>query len=133
MLEEILAYTDLVLFDVKHLDPEMHRNGTGVENDLLLANLRKTIDARKARVWIRIPLIPGYNDSEEHARSVATAMARMPVEKISLLAYHEWGKPKYDFLGRDYPLEAKVIEDQDRLERMRDILEAEGISVTIGH
>jgi hypothetical protein len=55
------------------------------------------------------------------------------VEKISLLAYHEWGKPKYGFLGRDYPFEAKVIEDQERLERMRDILEAEGLSVTIGH
>ena len=55
------------------------------------------------------------------------------MEKISLLAYHEWGKPKYDFLGRDYPFEAEVIEDQERLERMRDILEAEGLSVTIGH
>lgn len=163
VLEEILAYTDLVLFDVKHLDPEMHRKGTGVTNDLILENLRRMTASRQARVWIRIPLIPGYNDSEEHARAVATAMAKMPgrgirgqslnsnagtgrqspssvtvpefpcVEKISLLAYHEWGKPKYGFLGRDYPFEAKVIEDQERLERMRDILEAEGLSVTIGH
>jgi pyruvate formate lyase activating enzyme len=163
VLEEILAYTDLVLLDVKHLDPEMHRKGTGVTNDLILENLRRMTASRQARVWIRIPLIPGYNDSEEHARAVATAMAKMPgrgirgpshntnagtgrqspssvtvpefpcVEKISLLAYHEWGKPKYGFLGRDYPFEAKVIEDQERLERMRDILEAEGLSVTIGH
>ena len=133
VLEEILAYTDLVLFDVKHLDPEMHRKGTGVENDLILANLRKTIDSRKARVWIRIPLIPGYNDSEEHARAVATAMAKMPVEKISLLAYHEWGKPKYDFLGKDYSFEGGVTEDPARLERIKEILESEGLFVTMGH
>ena len=59
--------------------------------------------SRQARVWIRIPLIPGYNDSEEHARAVANRMAKLPAEKISLLDYHEWGKPKYGFLGKDYP------------------------------
>jgi pyruvate formate lyase activating enzyme len=133
VLEEILACTDLILFDIKHLDPEMHRRGTGVDNDLILQNLRKTIDSQRARVWIRLPLIPGYNDSEEHARAVATSLARMPMEKISLLAYHEWGKPKYGFLGRDYPFEGEAIEDPEKLERLKDVIEAEGLSVTIGH
>jgi len=133
VLEEILAYTDLVLFDVKHLDPEMHRRGTGVENDLILENLRRMTASRQARVWIRIPLIPGYNDSEEHTRAVANAMAKMPVEKISLHAYHAWGKPKYDFLGKDYPFKGEALEDPMRLERTREILESEGLSVTIGH
>jgi pyruvate formate lyase activating enzyme len=133
VLEGILAYTDLILFDVKHLDPAMHRRGTGVDNDLILQNLRKTFDSKRARVWIRLPMIPGYNDSVEHARAVATSMARMPVEKISILAYHEWGKPKYGFLGRDYPFEGNICEDQERLETMKGIIESEGLSVTIGH
>jgi pyruvate formate lyase activating enzyme len=133
VLEAILSYTDLVLFDVKHLDPEIHRKGTGVDNLLILENLRKTIDSGIARVWIRIPLIPGYNDSEEHAREVARTVAKWSVEKVSLLNYHEWGKPKYDFLGMDYPFEGEVSEDQQKSERMRDIIEAEGLSVTIGH
>ena len=119
--------------------------------------------SRQARVWIRIPLIPGYNDSEEHARAVANAMAKMPgrgirgqslnsnagtgrqspssvtvpefpcIEKISLLAYHEWGKPKYGFLGRDYPFKVEVPGDPEGLERLKGIIEAEGLSVTIGH
>jgi hypothetical protein len=55
------------------------------------------------------------------------------VEKISLLAYHAWGKPKYDFLGRDYPFDGEALEDATRLERTREILESEGLSVTIGH
>jgi pyruvate formate lyase activating enzyme len=133
VFEEILAYTDLVLFDVKHLDPEMHLRGTGVENGLVLANLRKTLDSRRAGVWIRIPVIPGYNDSEEHAGEVARTLSRGPVEKVSLLGYHEWGKPKYGFLGRGYPFEGEVARGQEKLERMRDIIEAEGLSVTIGH
>jgi pyruvate formate lyase activating enzyme len=132
-LEGILAYTDLVLFDVKHLDPTMHRRGTGVDNGLILDNLRKTIDSGRTRVWVRIPLIPGYNDSEEHARALARAIGGPPVEKVSLLDYHEWGKPKYGFLGRDYSFEGGVSEDQKRLERTKDTIESEGLSVTIGH
>jgi pyruvate formate lyase activating enzyme len=133
VLEGILEYTDLVLFDVKHLDPEMHLKGTGVENDLILANLEKTLRSGRARVWIRIPLIPGYNDSEEQARAVAGLLAGKPIEKVSLLDYHEWGKPKYGFLGRDYPFAGEIAEDQGKLERWKGILEAEGIPVTIGH
>ena len=133
VLEGILEYTDLVLFDVKHLDPEMHRKGTGVSNDLIVSNLERTLDSGRVRVWIRIPLIPGFNDSEEHARAVASLLAGKPVEKVSLLDYHEWGKPKYGFLGRDYPFEGEVGEEQERLERWKGILEAEGLSVTIGH
>ena len=132
-LEEILAYTDLVLFDVKHLNTEMHRRGTGVENGLILDNLRKTVDSGRARVWIRIPLIHGYNDSEEHAEELARMMANMSVEKVSLLSYHEWGKPKYGFLGRDYPFEGGISEAPERLERIKGIIESEGLSVTIGH
>jgi len=133
VFEGILAYADLVLYDVKHLDPEMHLWGTGVENGLILDNLRKTADCGRARVWIRIPLIPGYNDSEEHAGDLARTVEKMSVEKVSLLNYHEWGKPKYGFLGREYPFEGKDIEDQEKSERWMDIIEAGGLSVTIGH
>lgn len=130
VLEAVLAYTDLVLFDLKHVDPEMHRKGTGLPNDLVLANLERILDSGRARVWIRIPLIPGYNDSEEHAKEVARLLSKGPVEKVSLLSYHEWGKPKYGFLGREYPFQGEPVEDQERL---KGIIEADGLSVTIGH
>jgi pyruvate formate lyase activating enzyme len=133
VLEQTLAYTDLVLFDLKHLDPEMHLRGTGVRNDLILENLRKTAASGRAGVWVRIPVIPGYNDSEEHARAVASLLEKMPVEKISLLDYHEWGKPKYGFLGMDYPFEGEPSEDQERLDGLKGIMEAAGLTVTIGH
>ncbi len=133
VLDAILVYTDLVLFDLKHLDPETHRMGTGVENERILQNLRKMTDFGRARVWIRIPLIPGFNDSEEHARAVAKVLAGMPVEKVSLLSYHEWGRPKYESLGRDYPFEGRDRDDEEKVGKIKVLLESEGLPVTIGH
>jgi len=138
ILQGVLAYTDLILFDLKHLDPEMHRQGTGVGNAVILDNLKKTIDSGQTKMWVRIPLITGYNDSEEQMREVARTVAKGPVEKVFVLTYHEWGKPKYGFLGREYPFEGqvfkdKVFEDRDKLEIIKSIIESEGLSVTIGH
>ncbi len=133
VVEEILTYTDLILFDLKHLDPERHRKGTGRGNDLILGNLKRIFQSEGTRIWIRIPLISGYNDSEEYAGEVARTLARGRVEKVSLLPYHEWGRPKYGFLGRTYPFNGPGFIDQDRLETIKTILEAEGLPVTIGH
>jgi pyruvate formate lyase activating enzyme len=133
ILRRILQYTDLVLFDLKHLDAEMHLEGTHVRNDLILENLRKTIDSREARVWIRIPVVPGYNDSDSYVKELALVVRQMPAEKVSLLGYHEWGRSKYEALGRDYPYAQAHIIPKERLEQLKAIMEAEGIKVTIDH
>jgi pyruvate formate lyase activating enzyme len=133
IFKAILPYIDLILFDVKHLDSEMHRQGTGVGNEVILDNLKKLIDSRQVKMWIRIPLIPGYNDSEEHVKEVARKVAKGPVEKVSVLSYHEWGKPKYGFLGREYAFENRILEDRHKLEDIKNIIASEGLSVTIGH
>jgi pyruvate formate lyase activating enzyme len=131
-LESILQFTDLILFDLKHLDPEMHLKGTGVRNELIRDNLKRIVLGGKTRVWIRIPVITGYNDSEQYMMDLAVFVRDMPVEKISLLGYHEWGKSKYASLGREYPLDGTAALDEERLDRLRSIMESEGLSVTIG-
>ena len=133
VLERVLEYTDLVLFDIKHLESEIHHGGTGVKNDLILENLERLVNTKGTRVWIRVPIIPDYNDSDQYIERLAVAMTKMPVEKVSLLAYHEWGKPKYEFLGRDYPLDGCVPPSQERLESLQDIMQSKGLQVTIGH
>jgi hypothetical protein len=55
------------------------------------------------------------------------------VEKVSILPYHEWGRPKYGFLDREYPFEGRVQEDQDRLEAIRGVIESEGLTVTVDY
>jgi len=133
VLDRVLEYTDLVLFDIKHLDAEIHRKGTGLGNQLILENLRRIVDAGRTRVWLRVPIIPNYNDSEQYIERLARAITKMPAEKISLLAYHEWGKPKYEFLGRDYPLDGSVPPSEDRLRTLQDIMQSKGLQVTIGY
>lgn len=133
LLETVLPNTDLVLFDLKHLDSEQHLKGTGVRNDVILENLQRIVASGLSRVWIRIPLIGGFNDSEDYLRSLARTVKEMPVEKISLLSYHEWGRPKYGFLGREYPVKRYRSLSEERLVELKVLMEAEGIDVTIDH
>jgi pyruvate formate lyase activating enzyme len=66
--EEVLKNVDLVLYDLKQMDPELHKKATGKNNDLILGNLRKIPPDK--RIWLRIPLIPGFNDAEVNIKKV---------------------------------------------------------------
>ena len=128
-MERVLEYTDLVLFDLKHIDPEPHRWGTGKSNRLILDNARKT--ASRVRTWIRIPLIPGYNDSEEILTRMAEFAAKIGAEKISLLPYHEWGRGKYASIGRRYSMKTHRL-TSEQVQECKKLVEAMGLKVTIG-
>ena len=91
---------DLVLFDVKHLDAGEHKKATGVENGLILKNLERACE--RTKVWLRIPLIAGFNDSPAHVAEIARLGKAMNVDKISILPYHEGGRTKCDQMGRRY-------------------------------
>jgi pyruvate formate lyase activating enzyme len=133
VMKSVLEYTDLVLFDLKHLSPEKHLEGTQAKNDLILENLRKTLDSKAARVWIRIPVIPGYNDAAPYLKELALVVAEMRAEKVSLLGYHQWGKAKYEALGREYPHREVDVLLKARLEFTKRLMESEGIEATIDH
>jgi pyruvate formate lyase activating enzyme len=132
-LVRLLEHTDLVLYDLKHLEPTRHLEGTQVDNALILENLRRMIETATSRVWIRIPVVPGYNDSEEHFRKLADFLAKNPVEKVSLLGYHEWGRSKHVALGREYPLAQTAPLPKERLTPFEGILANAGIEVSIDH
>jgi pyruvate formate lyase activating enzyme len=84
------------------------------------------------RTWLRVPLIPGYNDSEENLKKLAEFGSRIGVEKISLLPYHRWGESKYERLGRKYPFKQADPPSDERVHEAKQILEAGGRKVTIG-
>lgn len=129
-LESLLPWTDLLLFDIKHLDDEIHEKAVGVGNTLILENLKKA--SGRTAVWLRVPLIDGFNDDEGHLRTVAALGRDMGAEKISFLPYHEGGKTKAEQLGRIYPGEERKAPDEDRLHRLKEIVEAEGLTVSLG-
>jgi pyruvate formate lyase activating enzyme len=126
----VLEFTDMVLFDVKHLDPDEHRRVTGVGNERILENLEKA--AKKKRTWIRMPLIAGFNDSETHIRQMAMLAKRIGAEKISFLPYHEGGKAKSRQLGRIYSCPDAGAPAEDHVYRLKDIVEREGMKVSLG-
>ena len=99
--EKILPYTDLFLYDVKLLDSQKHKEFTGVGNELILENLGKLIGLG-ARIWVRIPVIGGVNDTEEEIAAIRKLLQDMGgVEKVELLPYHGLGEHKYAALGLD--------------------------------
>ncbi len=129
-LEEILNYVDLVLFDIKHMDPKVHTQVTGVSNALPLSNLRRI--PRNIPIWLRLPLIPGYNDSLENLDKVGALSREIAAEKISLLPFNRYGDGKYLNLGRKIPLPGIEMFSRGKIEEIKVVLEKSGVPVTIG-
>lgn len=130
VLEKVLEVTDLVLYDVKHLDSKTHMEQTGVSNDLILENLRLTV--KKTKTWIRVPIIPGFNDSREHTRKIGELASKLHVDKVSLLPYHEYGVQKYEMLGRSYPLRNMPKLNGEYVKELKELIELFGVKVDIG-
>mgnify|MGYP000345899667 CR=1 FL=1 len=98
--ESVLPWTDLILFDLKAVDSMIHRRCTGFGNKTILENLRK-LDARKISMEIRMPLMPGWNDSIEDIQKAGELFAELrnlPI-KVRLLACHELARSKYAAIG----------------------------------
>jgi len=130
VMEKVLRYVDLVLFDIKHMDSMKHKEGTEVGNELILSNLKKT--ASLCRIWIRIPLIPKFNDSDWEIEEVTKFVSELNVEKVSILPYHEWGVSKYAKLGRVYQLAGTSLPIEEHLADIVKRIECSGLKVAVG-
>lgn len=101
-IEKVLPYTDIFLYDVKAIDGEVHQKCTGVDNALILDNLRY-LDSVGAKIEIRIPVVPGYNDFElEKIHSFLSGLKN--ITAIKELKYHNLAGSKYDALGLENTL-----------------------------
>ncbi|MFW6309314.1 MAG: glycyl-radical enzyme activating protein [bacterium] len=93
-LKSILPFLDLILFDLKHMEASRHKKLTGVSNQLILDNLTK-INREGIPVDVRIPVIPGYNDSKQNLSSTANFINNLEnIKKVTLLKYHQLGLSK---------------------------------------
>jgi pyruvate formate lyase activating enzyme len=104
--EQIMAWVDLVLLDLKIIDTERHRSATKSGNLPILENARRIAALRKP-MWIRTPVIPGYTLEAENIQAIGNFILKeLPnVERWDLLAYTNLGKPKYHRLDRPYLME----------------------------
>jgi len=122
-----LPLFELLFIDVKHMDPDIHRQLTGRDNALILANIARTAALGCAMV-IRIPLVHGANDGPENlAATAAFVRATVPGARIELLPYHDWARHKYAALGLAFPEYRRPSEEE--LKAARTLLAEAGISV----
>ena len=128
---EVLKVADLLLFDIKGLDPVRHEQNTGKSNDVILKNLKLMSDIRKPMI-IRIPVITGYNDDDANLTAVAELLKTLhSVERVDLIPVHEFGKVKYEQIGMPYRLKADPI-PEERQEELRQKFESYGFLTQIG-
>lgn len=117
-VEAILPYLDALFVDLKHMDPIEHERWTGVDNKLILENLRK-VDrcGHPLPVTIRTPLIPGVNDGDANLRELARFTHELPnkLKAIELLPYHRLGLATYRMLDKDYSLDDTPVQPWDWL------------------
>ncbi|WP_138204262.1 choline TMA-lyase-activating enzyme [Haloimpatiens lingqiaonensis] len=119
---KVAEFTDLFLFDIKHIDSDKHFQLTGVRNEQILENLQELL-RRKYNVKIRMPLLKGVNDEEKDIKKVMELLTPYKDYKnfkgIDLLPYHKMGVNKYNQLGIEYPIKddpSLKNEDLDRIE-----------------
>ena len=130
----VMPYTDLFLFDVKHIDESSHFKYTGVTNILILNNLRMLLKEGK-NVFIRIPVIPGKNDDTEILEGMKKMFSELKcdnLKQISLLPFHRTGKAKYKKLNLPYRMEDTEQPSPGRMKELKEFFEGTGIKVKIG-
>ncbi len=131
-LLSIAPLTDLFLYDLKMMDDDGHQRLTGVSNVTILDNLR-ALGSVHDYIWIRVPVIPGFNDDERHMDAVAAFAASIQgVRQVNLLPYHELGTHKNEHLGRIDTPDSVPSPSSDDMKAAAERFRAVGITVHIG-
>lgn len=124
-IRELLPYLDQYLMDIKHMDPQKHQEYTGADNRLILENAKKIAASKETELNIRIPVIPGFNDTVEEIRGIASfARELSEVKRLFLLPYHRLGQDKYEGLGRDYLMGDVLPPTAEKMEQLKQAAES---------
>ena len=134
VIEEVLPYLDQYLLDIKHMDPRKHQEFTGRSNELMLENARKIAASGMTELSIRIPVIPGFNDTPEEVGAIAAFTKSLgTVKRMHLLPYHRLGQDKYEGLNRPYLMGNAEPPTNETMQLLLKVAEAiSGIECQIG-
>jgi pyruvate formate lyase activating enzyme len=133
ILESMIPYLDLMLFDIKHIDDESHKKGTGQSNKLILENLTRFVSENNTECVVRLPLIPGFNDDEENVRRTAqflSSLKRPP--RLDLLSFNDYASSKYKVMGLEHVYQYAGAKKQpiETLKKLLEIAKLSGLEVT---
>lgn len=129
-LRKIMPVVDIFLYDLKETDPEKHQRYTGVALQPILDNLF-ALDQAGAAICLRCPIIPGFNDCDEHFQAIAAIANKMKnVLEINLMPYHPLGESKLNRLGKPSIIDGKTFVDEKAVAGWVKIVQA-GTAVTV--
>lgn len=131
---EAIRYVEWAFIDIKHMDPEKHREKTGVSNEIILQNIA-TLAASDwpGRLIIRMPVIEGFNDSEENIVATAEFLNKVGLEEINILPFHRLGESKWRQLGKTYLYRDKEWTPDERLAQIKKIFNSYNLVCYVGH
>ena len=130
-LIELLPYIDLVLFDLKIIDDDLHRKYTGVSNKTILDNLRFLDDAEQ-EVWLRFPIIPGITNTNRNLEEISAFLQRLKhINRIDILSYHDISRGKYKRFNKELKMTETTLGEGEE-NRIRSTFENLGFTVKIG-
>jgi pyruvate formate lyase activating enzyme len=131
ILKKLLQYTDLVLYDLKHMNSIVHRELTGHGNEVILSNL-KYVSEEPVDLWIRLPLIPGINDDNKNIeKTIEFIKSLKKYDSIDILPYHRLGVSKYKTIKRKYDLMQTKTYDKDALLKIYEKFMEEELKVRV--
>ena len=123
--ERILPYTDLFLMDYKLADERKHKEYTGVSRTRIAENLRRFADCGR-EVWIRMPIIPGVNDTAEDVCAAGRELSDIGFRgTVELLPFHRLGQGKYDALGLNYRFADTQPPSKEHMEKLKHTLRSQ--------
>ncbi|MFZ7120217.1 MAG: glycyl-radical enzyme activating protein [Eubacteriaceae bacterium] len=124
-IEQVIPFTDLFLYDIKHMDPKIHEDYTGVDNITILSNLEK-LAKKGCSIIVRTPIIPNFNNNEDEISKIIHYIKKIGIKKYDLIPYHNYGKNKYYSLGRVYRYSKNII-DKKILQYYREKIINQGL------
>jgi pyruvate formate lyase activating enzyme len=130
----IVPYSDLFLFDIKHLDEVRHYESTGVSNTGIFENFQLLLKSGKD-IMVRIPVIPGFNDDHDHMerlKNFIITTKTASLKMISLLPYHKIGSSKYKMFNLPYRMENTEPPSKEEMQNMKELFMKTGVKVKIG-
>lgn len=130
---EAASLLDWIFVDIKTMDPAAHKRMTGTDNTLILKNIKLLADSDlDCFVVVRIPVISGFNDSEENIRATARFVRNCGLEVINLLPFHRLGESKWKQLGREYAFKDVPGMKLEELDSAAQWVREEGVTCYAG-
>ena len=128
-VHDMIAESDLIMVDIKHLDDAKHHQLVGVSNQRTLRFVRHLADIGQ-RARVRYVVVPGYSDDLHDVEALAQFISPMKnIEQVELLPYHNLGSHKWKTMGLEYPLEGMAPPNSESMAEIQALLESYGLNI----